>query len=179
MPRKDLLRDAGYIRLPGDARRYLSPKGKEVSYRAAFKAARGISLEEAIKVPNKFRPSYRLAEQTRNAALLGYLSKTRPVKNNSGKWENRRVISVKDEKKIAKMSLKEIAKGNYIIESHDSKTGRWVKPKRETPPNPIFEKIARILRSKDNSPDGAKARYLVAIGRRRPDADYDVGDTPN
>ena len=30
----------------------------------------------------------------------------------------------------------------------------------------------------DRTPDGPLSRFLVSLGRRRPDATYDVGDTP-
>lgn len=41
-----------------------------------------------------------------------------------------------------------------------------------------FERIMRDLNSDDNSPDGPKARALVTLGRRRPEWDWPVGETP-
>lgn len=166
MPRADKLRAAGYERLPGSARHYRSPQGEIVSYRKAFQAVRGVSLEGASKHEGKFRSSYHLADQTRQAARLGNLS-------------GHKLLTKTEEAKLAKMSLKDMIRGNYVLEKHNPRTGKFEAPKGpRSPRNRLFNKLANVLRSKDNSPNGKKAKYLIAIGRRRPQDTWDVGDTP-
>ncbi len=50
--------------------------------------------------------------------------------------------------------------------------------RREVRQSADMKSIVKDLRSKDTSPDGKKAKALVRLGRRRPEADYPVGDTP-
>lgn len=40
------------------------------------------------------------------------------------------------------------------------------------------DKLHAFLKSKDNSPTGPKARFLVELGRRDPKAQYNVGESP-
>jgi hypothetical protein len=47
--------------------------------------------------------------------------------------------------------------------------------------NTLIEKLQNILKglqSDDNSPNGPKAQALVDIGRRQPEWDWNVGETP-
>lgn len=41
-----------------------------------------------------------------------------------------------------------------------------------------FKTIVRALKSKDNSPTGAKADALILLGRREPEWSFAVGETP-
>ncbi len=41
-----------------------------------------------------------------------------------------------------------------------------------------FKLVLEMIASKDHSPDGEVARALVAIGRREPEWDWNVGETP-
>jgi hypothetical protein len=162
MARHDALRDKGYVRLPGSARHYRAPDGREVTYRAAFTAATGRSFEAAVKDPGKFRAEYNLARQARDAARRGELSGSK--------------LATKDEERaISKATLRELTRGHGL--SAGTKAGLSGKGKAK--PTAYSRRVLDILhREGGNSPNGKKARLLVALGRREPDADYDVGETP-
>jgi hypothetical protein len=186
MARSDKLRDAGYVRIPGvAARHYRAPDGKEVSYRQAFLAARGESLEAATKKrggPGKFHEEFHLADQTRAAARAGLLSKAR-------------LMSREEEKQVAASTLRSLWKGHgrryqYLEgevpeEIMEQRPGplRYREDEIETnPPERETVYSRRVLAVLDdpggNSRLGKKAKLLEAIGRRAPNAEYDVGDTP-
>lgn len=42
----------------------------------------------------------------------------------------------------------------------------------------LFREVRAGLKSTDTQPGGAKARALILLGRRDPEAQYDVGQTP-
>jgi hypothetical protein len=162
MARRDALKEKGYTRLPGTARHYRAPNGREVTYRAAFTAATGRSFEAAVKDPGKFKAELNLARQAREAARKGDLSSSR-------------LASKAEERAIAGATLRELTKGHGL--STATKAGLRGKGKAE--PTTYSRRVLAVLhREGGNSPNGAKARLLVALGRRDPDADYDVGETP-
>jgi hypothetical protein len=162
MARHDALKDKGYTRLPGTARHYRAPDGREVTYRAAFTAATGRSFEAAVKDPGKFRSELNLARQARDAARRGELSSSR-------------LASKAEERSIAGSTLRELTRGHGL--STATKAG--LRGRGAAKPTDYSRRVLAVLhREGGNSPNGKKARLLVALGRREPDADYDVGETP-
>jgi hypothetical protein len=49
---------------------------------------------------------------------------------------------------------------------------------REARASKEYKDIVRALKYKSNKPDGAKAQALIKLGRRAPEYDWFVGDTP-
>lgn len=183
MPRQGRLAAAGYERVgPERLRHYRAPDGREVSYRQAFVEARGESLESAVKQPGKFRDELRTAERVRFLAREGLLSETTAVTR-------------RDERTIAKATLRELTKGHYS--SAATKAGLKGETPETTPAGKVYGRaILDTLHAEPtvkagmseadieaeveriNSPTGDKANLLVALNYREPSADYDVGDTP-
>lgn len=180
------IRAAGFVQITGDeaGRRYRSPDGREVSYRQAFKEARGETLEAAVKNPGAFSDELRIAERVRFLARNGLLSETTAV-------------TKADERKLSRMTLRQITKGHYESgATARAMAGRGVKQDvyeravlqvlRQEPnysplpgeDGPATERRIEKERSRINSPTGDKANLLVALGFRDADADYDVGETP-
>jgi hypothetical protein len=165
------LAEAGYVRLPGPERHYRAPDGKEVSYRAAFLAARGESLEAAVKMRGKFRDEHRVAEQVRAAAKAGDLSK-------------RGLASRDEERLLARSTVRQLIKGHakrgQFLPGKKGAEGQRRGAKRPPPERASVysRRVLAVLHGKDNSARGKKARLLVAMGRRAEGAEYAVGDTP-
>ncbi len=98
---------AGFVRDPssGTARRYrdtegrLGKKGAVVSYRAAFINATGKTFEQASRVIGKY-PEYADARVIRNAARYH-------------QFVAQDVMTEKEERRIARMTLKQMTKGHF------------------------------------------------------------------
>lgn len=193
------LKAAGFAQISDDAhgRRYRAPDGRELSYRAAFKEARGETLEEAVhdtqRTPSgraigrngKFSDELRIAERVRFLAREGLLS-------------DAQIVSKKDERAMASRTLRQLTKGHY--QSEGTKAGirgklkstdiyeRAILAKLHAQPRLLkakpnetassIEKRQRAERLRVNGPTSTKANLLVALGFREPSADYNVGDTP-
>ncbi|MCI4320522.1 MAG: hypothetical protein L3K23_10425 [Thermoplasmata archaeon] len=183
---KGRLAAAGFERVgPENLRHYRNVRtGEEVSYRRAFREARGQSLESAVRIHGKFTSELRLAERTRFLAREGLLVEAG-------------VASRKDEREIARSTLRQLTKGHY--QTTVQRSGK--KPERTTayarvvlsrleerptvptkvPPGTRGEDVEAAIeaeRKRINSPTGDKANLLIALGFRDADADYDVGETP-
>jgi hypothetical protein len=164
------LADAGYVRLPGPKRHYRAPDGREVSYRAAFLAARGESLEAAVKMRGKFRDEHRVAQQVRAAAKAGDLSK-------------RGLASRDEERLLARSTVRQLIKGHgkrgqFLPGEGPEGERRGAKRPPPERASVYSRRVLAVLEGKDNSAHGKKARLLVAMGRRAEGAEYAVGDTP-
>ncbi len=191
-----------------DSRGVLGPKGAIVSYRAAFRAATGRTLEQASKIVGKY-PEYADARDIREAAR-------------AHQFVAMNVIDEKEERRIARLSLKQMIKGSTGRGGGLSgffpgifSEGRITDERRGPKPNPFDypsgpeggkmyhaalaawkngrpDRIAYpdgpkggAAFEKDyaawraaNGPQSLKARFLVAIGRRTGDEEYAVGETP-
>jgi hypothetical protein len=184
-PPRGRLQAAGYVPIPGTSRHYRSPSGKEVSYRQAFAAARGESLEAAVKDRGKFARELRLAEQVRELARTGELV-------------GRGLVSPRQERTLATKTLRQLTRGHYSSEATKaglahtlerrtvySKAVLAILNARPEPvvarPNESGASIEARVRAEElrvNGPNSPKALLLVALGRRQAGADYDVGDSP-
>lgn len=191
---KGKLAAAGFERVADDPRRrYLDLDGKEVSYREAFRRATGRSLERATEERGgvgEYRELFRLASQVRTAARNGLLSEAA-------------LASPSQERALAGKTLRQMTRGHG--ESSATKRAlRGDEPERrslfsklvlqrlqadvstERRPEESFAEyvrrvqVARYSRKGQNivGPNSEKALLLVVLGRRAPEADYNVGDTP-
>lgn len=185
------IRAAGYVQIKesGDRRHYRTPDGREVSYRQAFKEVRGKSFERAVKDGGKFRGEIRLVAQARAAAREGLLSEFG-------------IASKADERRIARATIKELVKGQVPVGEHPDDTKRRSphRPKRtdagEALKRSVLATLSKDVRRREGESveaflkrkrgeraqavigaDSKKARLLVALGRRSPEADWDVGDS--
>lgn len=185
MKSKGALQDAGFkpITSSGTARRYRDTRGllgsrnADVSYRAAFVKATGRDFLQATRVVGKY-PEYADARDVRNAAKFHQFSA-------------HNVMSVADENKLARRTLKNITKGHFheggglaglFPEIWKESPTPHTRPDPDTYPSgpegqAAFWKDYEAYR-KDNGPDSVRARFLVAIGRRTGDEEYAVGETP-
>lgn len=205
MPRepRGRLEAAGFKLVPGTSeknRRYVPPGGgPTVSYRQAFKAARGETLEAAVHgggfTPSgkptgrsgKFQAEYRTYSQIREAARNGQLAGTVDIDG--------RYVSKRQEAALARSAFRPTVKGHYLAQAtREGIEGQH--PPHET----FYSRLLSVLHAEDrrnedgfrvdangkvlgrnegmNAAHGAKALLLVAMGRRDPDAEYAVGDTP-
>ncbi len=195
MATRGRLQAAGYTPIPHTAKHYRAPDGREVSYRQAFRAARGESLERAT-ANNAVRE-----RGLRGAAREEYLSSEDAKRGRSGKFREefrlaRRVrelarseeltqrvgLSESRERAIAESSLRQLTKGHYRTPKHAPDTGEFAvdydhPPEHESPYGQVLALLEDTTNS-DNGPDSAKARLLVSLGYRSAGADYDVGETP-
>jgi hypothetical protein len=192
--RKGRLEAKGFERVEGSAaRRYIDPSGKEVSYREAFRRATGRSLEVATEErggTGSYRELFRLARQVRTAAQNGLLS-------DAGLADRRQ------EQALASKTLRQMTRGHG--ESTATKAAlRGREPERTS----LFSRLVLqrlqadivVERRSDESfseymnrvraaryskagqaivgPTSDKAKLLVVLNRRAPEAEYSVGDTP-
>lgn len=188
---KGKLEEAGYHLVPGTGektRHYIAPDGREVSYRAAFKAVRGESFETATAKRGGtgiYREDNRLARQTRDAARRGDLSRLK-------------LATKAEETELAGMTLKEMRRGSPTLRTA-TKRGERGELKAKLP-NTLYAKVtlARIRadihverkpdetrvayeyrlydarRSREGrklvGPKSDKARLLKALGRKKGEA---------
>lgn len=185
------LRAAGFERVgPENRRRYRNVRtGEEVSYRRAFREARGESLERAVRNPGKFADELRLAERVRFLAKQGLLSEAG-------------LATKRQERELAGKSLRQLTKGHYGLPPRDEE-GKFKAKARRPETRSLYAKLVldrlnerpkvtprpgekgedvearyRKERERIDSSTGDKANLLIALGYRDPAADYDVGETP-
>lgn len=208
--REGKLAAAGFRSSGKKARRYidtegrLGPKGREVSYRAAFQKSTGRSLEKAVHEKGKFRRTLDTAHAIRDAAERHDLSKLK-------------VVTVAEERRLLRSSVKTLMRGH----SFKSSLRRGISAERRGEPSPIerrtpYGKLLAVLHDdirmppaisatgklgwlKEHErvafrrryyggrtkaylrrfgPNSRKAKLLVAMGLRDAGATYDVGETP-
>jgi hypothetical protein len=188
------LAEAGFVRVEGRAeRRYRDPKGREVSYREAFRRATGRSLERATEErggTGTFRDLFRLASQVRTAARNGLLSEAG-------------LATPRQEASLAGKTLRQLTRGHGP--SAGTKAGLRHEPieRRSLFSKLVLQRLEQdviVERRTDESfaeymnrvraarysargqnvvgPNSEKAILLVVLNRRAPEAEYSVGDTP-
>lgn len=207
--RKGRLAAAGFRRVPNEpARRYIDPRGREVSYREAFRRATHRSLEAASRAhAGKYERTTSVAKDIRTAAREGRLSSLK-------------LLTPREERRLARRSIKSLMRGHTFKSAlargtstartegrstverrtsygrllgvlHEGESGRGFRRRKGESRERFRVRLAawnderRALRL--NNPkkyrrlfgaNSRKARLLVAMGRREASATYDVGETP-
>lgn len=207
-PRVGALARAGFVRVPDNAaRRYIDPRGREVSYREAFRRATGTTLERASRT-GKFRnTTTAVLKEIRDAAREGRLSTARLVdaaaerrlarrsvkslmRGHTFKSATARGVSTAATEGVSSVERRSLV-GRLLAVLHAGESGAGFRRKKGETREAYrirtigFTNERRFLKERNPSkyrrlfgPTSPKARLLVAMGRREANATYDVGETP-